>query len=270
MNNEYYVYVYCDPTKPGIFTYGEFKFNFEPFYIGKGKNNRKNYHIKESSLNKDGNKLKTNKIKKIGSPIVEIVRDNLTDYDSLNLEIELISLIGRRETNEGPLTNLTAGGEGSSGRIVSEATRQKISIKNKDKRAWNKGLTRDTSEEVKKYSDKRLGHSRTETSKLKMSKSAKKRSNSLEHKQKFIEIMNSDTVKAKRKLTLSSKNFSGENNSNWKTIDIDKLSELFLSEDPYYKISEIAEILSVAPITISKRIKLLGLKRNIKKPRSTK
>jgi hypothetical protein len=38
--NSFYVYIYLDPRKPGKFHYGEYCFDYEPFYVGKGKDNR--------------------------------------------------------------------------------------------------------------------------------------------------------------------------------------------------------------------------------------
>ncbi len=38
--NNFYVYIYLDPRKPGNFVYGDFLFKFEPFYDGKGKGDR--------------------------------------------------------------------------------------------------------------------------------------------------------------------------------------------------------------------------------------
>jgi len=33
--NKYYVYVYLDSRKPGKYKYGEYEFDYEPFYVGK-------------------------------------------------------------------------------------------------------------------------------------------------------------------------------------------------------------------------------------------
>ena len=57
-----YVYVYLDTRKPGIFIYDELKFEYEPFYVGKGYGNRAYEHIDEKRII---NTLKSGKIKKI-------------------------------------------------------------------------------------------------------------------------------------------------------------------------------------------------------------
>jgi hypothetical protein len=38
--SRHYIYVFLDCFKPGNYEYGELKFEFEPFYIGKGVSDR--------------------------------------------------------------------------------------------------------------------------------------------------------------------------------------------------------------------------------------
>jgi hypothetical protein len=111
-----------DPRKKGPFSYGQFIFDFEPFYIGKGKKETRGRkgrlirHLTDYCLKIDVNKLKVNIIKKIRketgqNPITRIYKENLTDRGALDMEIQMIRAIGRRDLKTGPLANLTDGGE---------------------------------------------------------------------------------------------------------------------------------------------------------------
>jgi hypothetical protein len=114
--NEYYVYALLDPRKPGEYIYGEYKFDYEPFYIGKGKGNRINAHFYPSSLN-DKNR-KSNKIKSILNKGLEVVKlkilNDIDEFEAFLIEDKLIKLIGRIDLNEGILTNQCDGGPGIS------------------------------------------------------------------------------------------------------------------------------------------------------------
>ena len=160
--NRFYVYVYIDTRKSGNYNYDEFSFDYEPFYIGKGKDNRQTIHLKPSKLKK--NSPKNNKIKKIIKEIKEqpkiiILRDNLSEHNAFDLEKKLITLIGRHDLKKGPLTNLTNGGEGSSGRKVSEETIKKLSEANKGGKNPNYGkkLKPRSQETLKKMSEAHKG-----------------------------------------------------------------------------------------------------------------
>src|SRR5690606_5904397 len=127
MSNEYYVYIYLDARKCGEFKYGEYEFEYEPFYVGKGKNNKRRLIHYRDAINDSIviNSHKRNKINKIIveglKPIIDVLYSGLTEEVSFELEKELISEIGRCDLGTGPLTNKTEGGEGVSGRIISES-----------------------------------------------------------------------------------------------------------------------------------------------------
>jgi hypothetical protein len=117
-DNINYVYIYFDPTKTGNFEYQDLKYQYEPFYVGIGKRNRYKDHLVEAQRKKSirtGNFHKFYRIKSILSygvdPIIIKIHENLTVDESKRIEIELISKIGRRDLNMGPLTNLTDGGD---------------------------------------------------------------------------------------------------------------------------------------------------------------
>jgi len=73
IREDFYVYALLDPFKKGKYIYGDFTFDFEPFYVGKGSTDRAFRHTKKI-LYDSCNPHKKNKIKKIlelkGIPIV--------------------------------------------------------------------------------------------------------------------------------------------------------------------------------------------------------
>ena len=115
---KYYVYVYLNPLKRGKYNFGKFSFDYEPFYIGKGKDYRHKVHL--IVLDKI-NKLKQNILNKIKKenkePVIIKLYKNISEYSAFRLEKQLIKLIGRRDLKLGSLANLTNGGEGTSGTI---------------------------------------------------------------------------------------------------------------------------------------------------------
>lgn len=119
----------------------------EPFYIGIGSD--ENYNRSKERYNRNG----LWKIIATKSEIeVEILLDGLTYSEAQTKEKEFIALYGRKNNNTGILTNLTDGGEGTLGTVITEETRKKLSIAHKGNKS-------------------RTGHKLSEETRLKMSMS---------------------------------------------------------------------------------------------------
>lgn len=119
MKNIFYVYIYFDTRKNDEFVYDDLTFNYKPFYVGKGSNGRYIVHIREAKNKKGTNLYKEqtirNIIKETGeNPKILIYKKELIESESCRLETKLILKIGRKDMHEGPLLNLTNGGEGYS------------------------------------------------------------------------------------------------------------------------------------------------------------
>lgn len=170
-SNRFYVYALLDPRKSKC-KYGEYKFKHEPFYIGKGTSNRTKAHgriVGGLLLAEKYNVLKyriTHKILRLTGrlPVIIYINKDMEEDEAFKLESELIEIIGRRDLNRGPLSNLTNGGEGVRGYIATPELCLKRSerIKNlspENRAAWvelvSKGvrayLERTTREERAKY-----------------------------------------------------------------------------------------------------------------------
>jgi hypothetical protein len=123
---DFYVYVYLDPRKSGVFLYLDYLFENEPFYVGRGRGTRCYDHLKY--FHKTYKSYKIHKIMKMGlKPIIVKVKENLCLKEANLLEKKLIEVIGRIDLGNGLLTNMSSGGEGNcGGRPVLYETRQKM------------------------------------------------------------------------------------------------------------------------------------------------
>jgi len=257
--NDFYVYCMLDPRKSGIYKYGKYEFSFEPFYVGKGRKYRIKVHFYPSHLKQTCRKnSKLKKIISLGlSPLIIKITKNLSEKEALEEEIGAIKTIGRIDLKKGPLTNMTDGGDGVSGRIDSIETRLKRSNSLKGRRPWNKDIQ--YSDPIKKrmsqtaiscgcgkhMKDKKL----SEETKRKISEANKGRIVSPEtrikigvkHKGKIISENTRQKLslanlgkklseETKRKISLSNK---GKTCKPWNEISRNKLSE---SLKKYYNI----------------------------------
>jgi hypothetical protein len=130
-------------------------------------------------------------------PMFLRMKENLNNQQSIDIEKHFIKLIGRRNLHKGPLANLTDGGEGNEGWIVSNETKELWSKQRKGKKQTEaqykancsrgpmteehrrkisesqKGKTRLTPEQYKENGLKQRGKKMSQETKDKMSKQRK-------------------------------------------------------------------------------------------------
>jgi len=111
----FFTYVYCNPLKPSSLL----ECGFEPFYVGKGKDNRHLSHLREKSLKTNSHKNNTIKhLLGLGvQPVIVKLKTALTEQEALDEEKYLVETIGRSCLNQGPLTNVMPGGQAPSPKL---------------------------------------------------------------------------------------------------------------------------------------------------------
>lgn len=113
----YYVYAYLDPNIKGEYKYKEIKMDYKPFYIGKGQRRRKEVHLNiAKKVIKDNTKVLDRKLRKIiklirlgTEPIIVVLKSNMFEDESYELEKELIDYFGKKDDG-GILLNYKDGG----------------------------------------------------------------------------------------------------------------------------------------------------------------
>lgn len=149
----FYNYAYVDLSKPGRFTYDSLSlsFLFEPFWIGKGKRYR---FLDIWNGRSKWFKAKISKLKSEGfNPHHLVFKFNLNIEESaaMGVEVNFIGAIGRKDMKLGPLINMTNGGDGTSGLVISEARIKTLVARSTGKRVsggklvkgpsrWNWGI----------------------------------------------------------------------------------------------------------------------------------
>ena len=141
-----------------FYVYAYLREDQTPYYIGKGKGNRaweKNHGVNLPEESR-----------------IILIENNLSQQEAFELEIKLIQQYGRKDLGTGILRNRTNGGEGTAGLKQTAEHKQKISNA-------LKGIIRppQTEERKKVVSEKLKGRSKSEETKLKLSKAHNKKSN---------------------------------------------------------------------------------------------
>lgn len=125
--------------KNGYYTYAWLREDKTPYYVGKGIRNRAYCpHRRGDTYMSPPPRNR-----------VLFLKKNLTEFDAYKHENYIISILGLKSEG-GILINMSYGGEGSSGRVLSEETKEKIRQKNK-----NKKLTKEQKELISKQVSQR-------------------------------------------------------------------------------------------------------------------
>jgi len=110
-----------------FYTYAYLRKDGTPYYIGKGK-----FRVKRRDQERIHSKNKRIELPSRNRRI--ILKTFEEEAAAFKHEVYLIAVFGRKDLGTGILRNLTDGGEGASGRVLTETHKKRISNTNKGKK----------------------------------------------------------------------------------------------------------------------------------------
>jgi hypothetical protein len=102
------------------YTYAYLREDGTPYYIGKGKAGRINNNLHNINLPPENRRI--------------YLKKNLTDEEARKHEVYMIAVLGRKDLGTGILRNMTNGGEGCAGRVLTDETKKKLSDSHKGRK----------------------------------------------------------------------------------------------------------------------------------------
>jgi hypothetical protein len=167
-----------------FYVYVLFREDGSPFYIGKGHGRRLTESIRGDERKNSHKQRIIDKMNRAGIEIPAVkLRMHLLEAEAFEIENALIKAIGRQPN--GPLVNLTDGGEGPSGRTLSESHRNALVMSRKGKK--HSEVSRAKMSKAAMGNKKCLGRKLTETHKAALTAAAHKASSG--RKQSREEVM---------------------------------------------------------------------------------
>jgi hypothetical protein len=200
------------------YTYAYLREDRRPYYIGKGQGGR--IYSKQRNINQPKDK----------SRIISL-KQNLTEEEAFKHEIYMISVFGRKDLQTGILHNKTNGGDGGSGRVMSEECKRNLSESRKGENnpAYGKSPSKETK---RKMSDAHKGKQLSEKTKRKISEANKNPSEETIKKMREARKNLSEETRRKlseanrgRKKSEETRRKIGEANKNPSEETIKKMSE---------------------------------------------
>jgi len=116
-------------TMKEYYTYAYLREDGTPYYIGKGQGDR----ITRRHYRRDGGYFSPPK----DTNRILYLKRNLSEQEAFRHEQYMIDVFGRKDIGTGILRNRTDGGEGPTGKVLSEETKKRISEIQKGKPKWS-------------------------------------------------------------------------------------------------------------------------------------